>query len=212
MQNEMPNNIYIDGSIDYSEKLKAHLDKDNSLNVQVINVTKETRFPEPLDYTHILLLIKTYSHGQESIDYLQKLRKDNPGLKFMLLTTDNENGVVFDVLKLGVNGIVLKDSAICVIVDGIYQVLNGGMPVSAQMTKNLYSMLEEQSERLPQCIYQLTAREKEILEILARGFLYKEIANQLKISMLTVKNHLKNIYRKLEVSNRSEAILKFIGK
>lgn len=204
--------IYIDSNIKIADKLKVYLEKDSKLNINIISTNKDTWHLEKNENNQKFLLILSCKNEQESIDYFKRLRHNVPNLLCLLLIHENTKNYMFDALNSGINGITFENSELCVICDNVDQVLKGGMPLSSQLTKFIYENWLEKTELNAQCLQKITLREKEILILLAKGNLYKEIATHLNISTLTVKNHLKNIYRKIGVSNRSEAIVRFLGK
>jgi DNA-binding NarL/FixJ family response regulator len=120
---------------------------------------------------------------------------------------DDEN--IFESLKAGATGYLLKKTSPDKILEAIKEVYNGGSPMSALIARKVIgtfqkkSPLEENTE--------LTSREKEILDVLAKGLRYKEIADQLNISMDTVRTHVRHIYEKLQVQSRIEAVNKIYG-
>jgi DNA-binding NarL/FixJ family response regulator len=204
--------IYIDSNIKSADKLKNYLAQDSSFIIAITNTFKDTWFLEKNESYRKVMIILSCMNEQESIDYIKKLRRYVPKLLCLLLIHENSRNSMYDALNSGINGITFESSALCVISDNVYQVLGGGMPLSSQLTKYIYECLLEKTMLNTQCINQITVREKEIMILLSKGQLYKEIATHLNISALTVKNHLKNIYRKIGVSNRSEAIVRFLGK
>ena len=204
--------IYIDSNIKVADKLKIYLEHDSNLNISITNMNKDTWFLERIENHQKVLLILSCKNEQESIDYIKRLRRSIPNLLCLLLIHENSRNYLFDALNSGINGITFENSALCVICDNIDQVLKGGMPLSSQLTKYIYESWLEKTMLNEQCLNKITKREKEIMVLLAKGNLYKEIATNLRISTLTVKNHLKNIYRKIGVTNRSEAIVRFLGK
>jgi two-component system, NarL family, response regulator LiaR len=203
--------IYIDSSIEFGHILKKYLEKDVSIHVKLTNDLNDS-LDKLTDIEQIILLIKLHKPGKAKIENINMLRKNFPNLLCLLLIPENDGEPMFEVLNLGVNGLVFENSALCVIKDSIQQVLNGGMPITSDLTRQMYISWQKKSSPDGLCLQQLSGREQEIIGQLSKGYLYKEIADHLNISILTVKNHLKKIYRKLSVSNRSEAIVKFLGK
>jgi DNA-binding NarL/FixJ family response regulator len=209
---QKPIKIFIDSRIKVADKLKIYLEHDSTSNIAIINTYKDAWLLEEIESHQKVLLLLFCKNEQESINYIKKLKRNIPNLLCLLLINENSRNYMFDALNSGINGIAFENSALCVICDNIDQVLKGGMPLSSQLTKFIYESWLEKTMLNEQCLQKITLREKEILILLAKGHLYKEIAAHLSISTLTVKNHLKNIYRKIGVSNRSEAIVRFLGK
>jgi DNA-binding NarL/FixJ family response regulator len=143
--------------------------------------------------------------GKSGIDLVEYIHKNIPSILCMMCTAYDEDEKVFKALKAGAYGYLVKSASPAEILDAIQKLVNGGSPMSSDVARKVISSFQKQSPE----ISTLTAREKEILELLSKGLLYKEIAFQLSISIDTVKRHCFNIYEKLHVSNRTEAINKY---
>ncbi|MGK6342092.1 response regulator [Chryseobacterium sp. DT-3] len=142
------------------------------------------------------------------IEIIEKLRKEMPNTQFIMCTSFEDDEKIFDSLKAGAMGYLIKGESMDKILSSIRDVYNGGAPMSLSIARRVLSHFEK---KLPEIkdFNDLTEREKEILELLSQGLLYKEIAGKKFISIDTVKKHVGNIYRKLHVSNKVEAINKF---
>lgn len=141
------------------------------------------------------------------IEIIEKLRKQMPKTQFIMCTSFEDDEKIFNSLKAGAMGYLIKGESMDRILSSIRDVYNGGAPMSLSIARRVLSHFEK---KIPDKDFdELTEREKEILELLSQGLLYKEIANQKFISIDTVKKHVGNIYRKLHVSNKVEAINKF---
>jgi DNA-binding NarL/FixJ family response regulator len=130
-----------------------------------------------------------------------------------MFTVYENNDQVFDALKAGASGYLLKKTAPLQIIESIKELHAGGSPMSAAIARKLVSVFLDHNNPAP--LKQdavLSTREKEILELVAKGLLYKEIAEELGISFNTVRQHIGNIYEKLHVQNKTEAINKVYGK
>ena len=130
-----------------------------------------------------------------------------PGTLYLVCTAHHDNDTVFKALQAGALGYILKDSDGDTILNAITELYNGGSPMSPYIARKVISRLQTPGK--DDAEYGLTAREKEVLQQLAKGLLYKEIADWMDMSIFTVKNHLKNIYRKLQVQNKVEAVNKY---
>ncbi|WP_347218216.1 response regulator transcription factor [Chryseobacterium sp.] len=142
------------------------------------------------------------------IEIIEKLKKEMPETQFIMCTSFEDDEKIFNSLKAGAMGYLVKGEAMDKILSAIRDVYNGGAPMSFSIARRVLQHFEK---KLPEIkdFDELTSREKEILELLSQGLLYKEIADKKCISMDTVKKHVGNIYRKLHVSNKVEAINKF---
>lgn len=147
--------------------------------------------------------------GMNGINLISVIRNKFPDILCMICTAYDEDEKVFNALEAGAHGYILKSTSPAKILEAIIDLKNGGSPMSNEIARKVVMAFNKKSN--PQ-LDQLSAREKEILELLVRGLLYKEIAASVGISIETVKRHCFNIYQKLHVSNRSEAIGKYHGK
>jgi len=132
-----------------------------------------------------------------------------PVSKMLIFTIYEDDKHVFDALKYGALGYILKSESPENILASIRDILDGGAPMSRGIANKIISSFRVKEK--VGYINQLTARENELLKLLAEGFLNKEIADKLNVTISTVKNHLQNIYVKLHVQNRSEAIIKYFN-
>ena len=140
------------------------------------------------------------------LDLLKKIKMQNPGIQFLICSGHDDDDRIFSALEAGASGYILKDFNSSQIIEAIRELSNGGAPMSPYIAKRVIGSFQKKTNGVEQL---LTDREKEILEQASRGLMYKEIAGNLGISHETVKRHLKNIYHKLHVQNKIEAINKF---
>jgi DNA-binding NarL/FixJ family response regulator len=145
------------------------------------------------------------------IECVAKLKERLPKIQVLMLTTYDESDLIFDSLRRGASGYLLKNMSTAELVQAIEQVHAGGAPMSMQIARKVVSHFQQ--IKVPRTeMEKLTKREHEILAALAKGFLYKEIADQLGISLSTVRAHLHTVYEKLHVQSRTEAVVKFLGR
>lgn len=139
--------------------------------------------------------------GMTGIDCLKKIKEKRPNQDVLILTVFGDDETVFDSLCAGASGYITKNASLTEILDAIRDVKNGGAPMSGRIARMVVKSfaMGRPSE--------LTEREKEVLDQLCKGKSYKMIADSLQISIDTVRHHIKNIYKKLEVHSLSEAIL-----
>jgi DNA-binding NarL/FixJ family response regulator len=142
--------------------------------------------------------------GMSGIDCLKKLRTTAPDTDVLMLTVFADDDTVFDSLCAGASGYLTKNSSPEQIIDALREVRDGGAPMSARIARMVVSSFKISTEPANR----LTDREKEVLEQLCKGKSYKMVADALFITHDTVRHHIKNIYKKLEVHSVSEAILK----
>ncbi len=149
--------------------------------------------------------------GMSGIECVAKLKAVIPALRVLILTTYQESDLIFNCLRAGANGYLLKEMPAEELIQAIQEVHYGGAPMSMQIARKVVAYFHE-LKAPPSETAQLTQREQEILALLARGYLYKEIADKLGIALNTVKHHQRLIYEKLHVQSRTEATLKYLGR
>lgn len=149
--------------------------------------------------------------GINGIECIRQLKDKSPGTQFMMFTVYENDEKVFEALKAGASGYLLKNTGLAQLTDALKDLYGGGSPMSANVARKLVSFFRS-SEKETERVETLSDRENEILQLLSKGLLYKEIANGLSISVATVRQHIHHIYEKLHVQNRTEAINKAFGK
>ena len=149
--------------------------------------------------------------GMNGIECIRQVKINTPRSQFMMFTVYENDEKVFEALKAGASGYLLKNTGLLQMTEALKELHNGGSPMSANIARKLVSLFRE-NEMLSAEVEHLTKREYELLVLLSKGLLYKEISDQLNITMNTVKQHIHNIYEKLHVQNRTEALNKVFGK
>ena len=155
--------------------------------------------------------------GDESgIDCVRMLKPQIPQTNFMMCTVYEENEKIFEALSAGASGYILKKTAPSKMLDAIRELYEGGAPMSSQIARKVVAAFQSKGASSAgqnvEKLEQLSAREKEILEQLSKGLMYKEIAAELHISAETVRKHVYHVYEKLHVTNRIEAVNKYYGR
>lgn len=146
--------------------------------------------------------------GMNGIECIREVKRKCSTIQFIMFTVYETDDKVFEALKAGASGYLLKKSSFNVIADSLRELHAGGSPMSANIARKLVNVFRHQNNALAV----LSARENEILNLLAQGLLYKEIADNLNITTGTVSQHVHKIYEKLHVQNRTEAINKLLGR
>lgn len=139
------------------------------------------------------------------IEVLKKVKSLCEDTKFIMYTVYEDNDHLFQSLKAGADGYMLKSDSPAQIVEAIRSCLQGAAPMSASIAKKVLSYFYKESHNKKQ-LENLSPKENEILNLLSNGLLYKEIADQQAVTIDTIKKHCGNIYRKLHVCNRTEAL------
>ena len=147
--------------------------------------------------------------GMSGIECVRKLKTQFPALKVLMLTTYEEGDLIFNSLRAGASGYLLKKMAAAELLPAIEQVHAGGAPMTMQVARKVVEHFHQIHQTAPD-MEKLTPREQETLALLAKGFLYKEIGDKLGVTVNTVKRHLHAIYEKLHVQSRTEATAKYL--
>lgn len=145
--------------------------------------------------------------GMNGIDCIQRLKMLHPKMQMMVLTVYDDTDTIFNALKAGATSYLLKSTSPEKVVEAIQEVYNGGSPISSQIARKVLEAFSPK-ERTNEYLQELSRREQEVLELLSKGFRYKEIADKLFLSIDTVRTHIRNIYEKLQVNSRVEALKK----
>lgn len=146
--------------------------------------------------------------GKNGIECVRELKPLLPETQFMMCTVYDDDDHIFNALQAGATGYILKRTSPAQILEAIRDLYSGGSPMSSEIARRVVASLQAKNKTNTASSI-LSDREKEILDYLAKGFLYKEIATALFISKETVKKHIHNIYEKLHVQTRTEALNKF---
>lgn len=160
--------------------------------------------------------------GMSGIDCLRELKARIPGVRVVMLTSFDDNENLFQSLVAGADGYLLKRVARDRLLEAVRDIAAGGAPISPQIARRMVEYFHHLKTHAPAVaadssavdptIQNLTSREHEVLALLAKGFTPKEVAGELGISWQTVRNFIKSIYDKLHVHNRTDAILKYLGR
>jgi DNA-binding NarL/FixJ family response regulator len=142
--------------------------------------------------------------GMDGIECLRTAKPSCAETQFMMFTIYDHDEKVFEALAAGANGYLLKKTPFRLIGDAVEELHNGGAPMSTHIARKVLDRMRPQEAHTSG----LSPREHEVLALLAKGLLYKEIAQQIGISVNTVRQHIHHIYKKLHVQNRTEAINK----
>lgn len=145
--------------------------------------------------------------GLSGVDAVRKLKTLLPQTQFIMLTAYKDGEAIFNALMAGANGYLLKQTPPKELLAALREVCAGGAPVTSQIARKIIEAFR-QTKTPTVATEGLTAREVEVLELLAQGCLYKEIADTMQISYRTVSTHIEHIYTKLHVHSRTQAVAK----
>ncbi len=144
------------------------------------------------------------------IDCVRQLQPLLPEAQFMMLTVVEDHERIYDALAAGATGYLLKQTPLPKLLEAIRELHGGGAPMSGQIARQVVAVFR-QPPASRAAVAKLFPVEQRVLDLLARGLLYKEVADELSISLNTVRTHVWHIYGKLHVHNRTEALLKVQG-
>jgi DNA-binding NarL/FixJ family response regulator len=167
-----------------------------------------------------VVLMDIHLGGVDGIECVRVLKRRHPEILFMMCTVYEDDAKIFEALRAGASGYVLKKTTPDKLLEAIRELYLGGSPMSSQIARKVVAAFQDQGRKSAQGggaeetdrLDSLSKREMEILEMLAKGMIYKEISVSLFISPETVRKHVYHIYEKLHVNNRVEAINKFFGR
>lgn len=158
----------------------------------------------------VVLMDINLSSNENGIDLVKALKPIIPQTNFMMCTVYEENEKIFEALRAGASGYILKKTTPGRMLEAIRELSEGGSPMSSEIARKVVAAFQPKGENKE--IKSLSVREKEILELLSKGLMYKEIAAELFISLETVRKHVYHIYEKLHVENRVAAVNKYYGR
>ncbi|MEI6194332.1 MAG: response regulator transcription factor [Verrucomicrobiota bacterium] len=148
--------------------------------------------------------------GMNGIECVRKLKPRLPDTQFVMVTVYEDANHIFNALSAGASGYLLKQTRRQELIDALKDVHAGGSPMSSQIARKVVqNFYRSETQDAGGETVELSPREREVLELLARGYLYKEIAEMLKISVQTVNTYIRRIYEKLHVRSRAQAVAKY---
>ncbi len=147
------------------------------------------------------------------IECVRRLKLELPGTHFIMLTVYEDADAIFKSLLAGAVGYLLKgrSASSAQVVDAVRDATRGGSPLNSLIARKIVQYFHHQQTD-SEAGHQLSQREREVLELLSKGLLYKEIADALGVNIETIRKHCHNIYEKLQVSSRTEAVVKYLGR
>ncbi len=155
-----------------------------------------------------IILLDVGLPGMSGLEGIRHFKECAPTIHVIVLTVFDDREKIFNAICAGASGYLLKTATEERIADALREVLNGGAPMTASIAQKVLERFSQLAS--PKGEYGLTSREREILELMVEGLIKKEIADRLSLSYHTVDTHLRNIYGKLHVHNRSEAVGKAV--
>ncbi len=158
-----------------------------------------------------VILMDVFLPKMSGIECTSRLKGQLPDTPIVMLTASDEDEILFLALESGADGYLLKRTKPTELRDALLDVMSGGAPMTSEIARHVVASFRRKGGGLDPSI-SLTAREEEILVFLTKGYSNKEIADQLSLSIETVRSHLKNIYTKMHVRSRAEAVAHYMSK
>jgi len=188
---------------------------DNYRCVGTMSNAREAMQKLPSLTPDVVLMDINLGGDESGIDCVKMLKPQIPQTNFMMCTVYEENEKIFEALSAGASGYILKKTPPVKLLEGIQELMEGGSPMSSQIARKVVAAFQNKKTNSfsnESALDILSKREKEILEMLSKGLLYKEISDAVFISTETVRKHVYHIYEKLHVTNRVEAVNKYFGR
>lgn len=189
------------------EGLTMLIDGSDGFNVVASYKNCNNVITELVAWKPDVILMDIDMPGVNGIEGLKKVREQNQDVKILMLTVFDDNKNVFEALKNGANGYLLKKTPPAKLLEYIGDVVSGGAPMTSSIATQVLKMFSEMPQQTNN-EYNLSEREKQVLQLLVNGYSYKMIANDMFIAIDTVRSHIKKIYEKLQVNSKSEAVAK----
>jgi DNA-binding NarL/FixJ family response regulator len=205
----------VDDNRDLRNALEEIIDMSDGFKcIGTIGTAQEAISQIPLLKPDVVLMDINLGSDETGIDCVKALKQKVPATNFMMCTVYEENEKIFQALTAGASGYILKKTAPTQMLEAIRELYLGGAPMSSQIARKVVAAFQKKTDTSgdTESLGTLSNREKEILEQLSKGLMYKEIAAELFISPETVRKHVYHIYEKLHVTNRIEAVNKFFGR
>ncbi len=147
--------------------------------------------------------------GMNGVECVRQLKGSLPAVQFLMLTVYEDSDSLFNSLKAGASGYLLKRTASVRLLEAIRDVHGGGSPMTPQLARRVVHYFSRPAEG-DASVSRLTPGEKDFLDQLAKGYAYKEIADRMSISIDTVRSYVRTVYEKLHVHSRTEAVVKYL--
>ena len=194
----------------FSDALEKLLSEIENAAIIAVYTNAETAIKEIVAYSPDVVIVDIQLKDKlNGIDIIKQVKPLLKTTEFLVCTAHDDSNWVFDALKSGAAGYILKDANADEIKSAILEVTKGGAPMSPFIARKVISSFRDIKPEIDCLDNKLTKREKEVVKLLSTGMLYKEIAHTLDVTHSTVKKHIRNIYEKLHVQNKVEALNKY---
>jgi two-component system, NarL family, response regulator LiaR len=188
----------------YREGLKELIDSSDYFSVLHLYPSAEIALPHMKQHPPEIAIVDIKLPGKSGVDLIASIKEALPATLCMVCSFYDDDEYVFNALKNGASGYILKDSMPQQIIESLKELYQGGAPMSRYIAKKVINTFQAKNNHHK--LSELTERENEILHFISTGMIVKEVAEKLFLSSHTVTKHLKNIYNKLHVNNRIAAV------
>ncbi len=200
--------VIVEDNTNIRNGLKILIDGDTGLSCSAVFSNCEDFLASLPELNPSIVLMDINLPGINGIEGIKKMKKIVPDVPVVILTIYEENEMIFDALCAGASGYLLKNTPPSRLIDAIYEALEGGGPMSSNIARKVIEYFNKPTKVKPSEEEMLSQRELEVLDKLVQGCTSKFIAESLFINIETVRFHYKNIYKKLHVHSKSEAVAK----
>lgn len=206
----MINVVIIEDIREIREGLQLLIDSSEGFSCTKTFSSAEQAIEDLPAYDPDVALMDINLPGMNGIEAVRKLKAQCPRTQFIMSTVYEDDENIFESLKAGASGYLLKKTAPSKILEAIMEVVDGGSPMSSQIARKVIASFQKKDSIDEVDI--LTPKEKEVLKALAKGLRYKEIADEMQVSIETIRSHARKVYEKLQVQSRTEALNKVFGR
>jgi DNA-binding NarL/FixJ family response regulator len=200
----------VEDNVEICEMLTRTVERASSLRFLKSFPSGEQALEELPELKPDVVIMDIQLPGISGVECTLQLKAKVPEIQVLVFTVFGDSDLVFKALEAGASGYLLKRTPRQEIVEAVKDVWFGGAPMSGEIARKVVDSFRKPPKGKDAELETLTAREEEVLALLAKGYITKEIADQLGISFDTVRFHLKHIYQKLHVRSRSEALIKYL--
>jgi len=202
----------VDDSADLRENIPGYLNASREFRCLKAYASAEEALADlPQNMPDVVLMdINLGKRGMDGIECVRRLKAQQHPVQIIMLTVFEDTEKIFSALAAGASGYLLKRLPPSELQEAIREVMAGGAPMSTSIALKVVQSFQTSAAHQAEAA-ELSQREREVLNGLAKGLAYKQIADQLNVSIHTVRNYIRRIYEKLHVRSRTEAVAKFLS-
>jgi DNA-binding NarL/FixJ family response regulator len=201
----------IEDNTGLQDSLVRLIDNSPGFRCSSQHATAESALKEISKVNPEVVLMDINLPGLNGVECVRRLKPLLPGTQIIMLTAYNKIELIYDALSAGATGYLLKQTKPDDLLAAIRDVHEGGSPINSSIARRIVQSFQK-TAAVGGEVATLSPRESEVLDLLAKGYLYKEISEKLELSFSTVRTHVRHIYEKLHVRSRTEAVTKHLGQ